>query len=253
MQAIALASQKGGSGKTSAAVNLGAALAERGRRVLVLDLDPQRSASAWLGVPDDGAALLEVLTGKGTLAELVRPTAWEGLEVIPSGPALAGAERVLAARVGAELSLRRALARMPASHDVLLVDCPPSLGLLTVAALAACPRLVVPVEASSMALAAVEVLEGLAGEVREAYHAELELWALLACRVAEHTRIGREVVRALRARYGAKVLRAVIHESTRMREAWGFAQPVTVYAPRSSAADDYRAAAGELIRKGGKT
>ena len=147
------------------------------------------------------------------------------------------------------MALRRAVARLGDAADLLVIDCPPTIGLLTVSALAAADGVLMPVEASSMAVAAAAVTDQLVRDVAEAYAPALRLWAVLACRVQSHTRIGREAVAALRESYGAAVLRATIHESTKMREAWGYGQPVNQYAPRSVAADDYHQAATELMRR----
>ena len=253
MFTVAVSSQKGGSGKTTTAVNLAAALGERGKRVLVLDLDPQCSASTWLGVPGEGRGLLEVLADGAPLAALVRETSAPGVDLVPASVALVGAERLLAGKVGAEVALRRAVGRLPAGRwDFLLADCPPSLGLLTVSALAACSRVLVPVEASTMALAAVEQLAATIRDAREAYNPDLKLWAVLACRVDYRTNLAREVLAALHERYGAAVLGSVIRETVRLREAWSFAKPVTLYAPASRGAEDYRAAAAELLRRARK-
>ena len=129
---IAIINQKGGSGKTTSAVNLAAALGEQARHVLVLDLDPQASASSWLGVKDGGRGLLDVFTDGLALAGLVQPTSADGVEVIPSSSWLVGVEKALAGEVGAETILRRRLTALAASWRYILIDCPPALGLLTV-------------------------------------------------------------------------------------------------------------------------
>ena len=161
MRTWAVMNQKGGSGKTTTAVNLAAALGESGRRVLVVDLDPQANASSWLGVtpePDE-RGLLAVLTEGRALVDLVRETIAPGVDLVPASSWLVGADRALAGEPGAETILRRSLDRLPADRwDVAFLDYPPGLGLLAVSALTAATDLLVPVEASTLALAGLASL-----------------------------------------------------------------------------------------------
>lgn len=249
IRTIAITNQKGGSGKTTTAVNLAAALAEKGEKVLLLDLDPQASASSWLGVEDGGRGLLEVLTAGGKLEELVRETTALGVELVPSSSWLVGAERALAGEVGAELVLRKAIGRLPARWDFLLLDCPPSLGLLAVNALAAVGEVLVPVEARTMALRGLADLLRTVEVVRERINPGLEISALLLCRVDRRTRLALDVEESLRAKFGKLVLRAVVRENVRLAEAPSFKQPITTYAPSSTGAEDYREAAAEWLRR----
>lgn len=250
MRTIVVVNQKGGSGKTTTAVNLAAALGELGKRVLVIDLDPQASASAWLGVTDEGRGLLDVFTNNGNVADLVRqsPTA-AGVDVVPASSWLATAERALAGEVGAELVFQKALRRLPERWDFVFVDCAPALGLLTVSALAAVREVLVPVEAHVLALAGVAALVRTVDVVRERLNPALMLSAILACRVNTRTRLAEEVLEALRAQFGKVVLRAVVRENVRLAEAPSHAKPVTVYDPRGHGAEDYRAVARELLRR----
>lgn len=249
MKTLAVTNQKGGSGKTTTAVNLAAALGERGLRVLLVDLDPQASASAWLGVKDGGRGLLDVLTANVNLADIVQGTEAEGVDVAPASAWLASAEKTMAGEPGAELVFSKALHRLPASWDYLLVDCPPALGLLTVSALAAVDEVLVPVELSPMALAGVARLVETVELVRARLNDRLELAHLVACRVDTRTNLSRDIVAALRQRFGDKVLAAVIRETVRLREAWSYGQPVTVYDPHGAGAEDYRAVAAELVKR----
>ncbi|HAM23288.1 MAG TPA: ParA family protein [Actinobacteria bacterium] len=249
MRQIAVTNQKGGSGKTTTAVNLGAALGEKGKRVLVLDLDPQASASAWFGVKDGGRGLLDVFAEGRPLAPLVQATCAKGVELIPASPWLVGIEKALAAEPGTETILRRALERLPPRWDFVLVDCPPSLGLLAVAALAGCGEVLVPVETRVMALAGLAGLVQTVERVRDRLNPSLRLTGLLACRVDARTRLSQDVVQTLRERFGADVFQTVIRENVRLAEAPSFAKPITIYDARSSGAEDYRNAAAELLKR----
>lgn len=247
MHTWAVINQKGGSGKTTTAVNVAAALGERGVRVLVVDLDPQASASAWFGITEEGRGLLDVFTGDATLGSLVRETAVEHVSLVPASSWLVGADRAVAGEPGAETIFRRAVGRLSGAWDLVLLDCPPSLGFLSVSALVAAPSLLVPVEASAMGLAGLAGLLQTVERVRDRLNPALAVRAILACRVDTRTNLSRDVVDALRRRFPETVLTATIRESVRLREAWSFGQPITQYAPTSSGAEDYRAATAELL------
>jgi len=250
VRTLAIANQKGGSGKTTTAVNLAAALGEHGRRVLVVDLDPQASASHWYGIKDAGRGLLELFTGTRHLAGLIVPTGAPGVALVPSSAWLVGVEKALAGEVGAELVLQRHLRRLPAEQwDYVLVDCPPTLGVLTVNALAAVREVLVPVEAHVMALHGVAQLLQTVDVVRERLNSPLELAGILACRVDTRTRHAHEVVEQLRHRFHTLVYRVIIRENVRLAEAPSFGQPITQYDPRSAGAEDYRALATEVTRQ----
>ena len=244
---IALTNQKGGSGKTTSAVNLAAALGERGRKVLVVDLDPQASASAWLGVRDGGRGLLDALTNGGSLDGLVLKTDAPGVSIVPSSSWLVGIERALAGEPGAELVLRGCLDRLPSRWDYVLLDCPPSLGLLAVSALAAAREVLVPVESHVMALHGLAHLLKTVDVVKARLNPDLVVSGIVACRVDGRTRHSLDVVDRLREKFGAQVFHTVIRENVRIAEAPSFAQPVTLYDTKSNGAEDYRALAAEVI------
>lgn len=250
MRTIAVANQKGGSGKTTSAVNLAAALAELRQRVLVVDLDPQGSASSWLGVAESGPGLMDVFKGdKVHVADLAHVTAIDGVSAIAASPWLATAERAVAGEVGAETLLRAAFGQLPRRWDVVLVDCPPTLGFLTVSALVACRELLIAVEAHVMALAGLAALLQTTERIRERLNPQLTIAGILPCRVDTRTRLARDVVERLRERFGPQVFQATIRESVRLAEAPSFQQPITAYAPESAGAEDYRAAARELLKR----
>jgi chromosome partitioning protein len=250
MRAIAIINQKGGSGKTTTTVNLAAALGEKGRRVLVIDLDPQASTSSWFGITDAGKALLDVFTGDSELAEQAQVSSALGVDVVPCSTWLAGVEKALAGEVGAESILRRKVRKLPKGKwDYLLIDCPPTLGILAINALTAAGEVLIPVEAHVMALAGVAQIIKTAEVVKDRLNPDLELTGIVACRVDSRTRHSLEVVEQLREKFGKLVYKTVIRENVRLAEAPSFAQPITIYDPRSYGAEDYRDLAAEVAKQ----
>ncbi len=252
MRRIATVNQKGGSGKTTTTVNLAAALGEAGRRVLVIDLDSQSSASQWLGVTDAGRALFDVFVGGMALAATIRPTAVAGVDLVPSSGAwLAGVDRALADEVGAEGILQRQLGALVGDWDYLLIDCPPALSVLTINALAAVTEILVPVETHVMALSGLAALVETAAAVTDRLNPDLHIAGIVACRFDGRTRHSNDVVAQLREQFGDTVHATVIRENVRLAEAPSFAQPITRYDTRSTGAADYRALAREILEHEG--
>jgi chromosome partitioning protein len=247
MRVVAVVGQKGGSGKTTTAVCLAGALALEGRRVLVVDLDPQASASSWLGVAADGRGSLAAFTDACPLVELVRPTETANVSVVPASAWLTGLDKALANEVGAETLLRRRVQELPEDRwDDVLFDTPPTLGLLAVNALAAAKDALIPVEAHVLPLHGVVQLMGTIDVVRDRLNPALSICGILACRVTR-TRHAADVVGSLRERFGERVFRTVIRESVRLAECPSFGRPITSYAPKSPGAFDYRALAAEVL------
>jgi chromosome partitioning protein len=252
MRTFAIANQKGGSGKTTTSVNLAAALGEQGRRVLLVDLDPQHSTTAWFGIKNVGKEVLGIFTDNGSLMDLLQEAGTPGVELIPSSSWLVGAEKILAGEVGAETILRRNLQRLPEGRwDYLLIDCPPTLGVLTINALTAVDELLVPVEAHVMALSGLAQLLHTVEVVQDRLNPRLKISGILACRVDARTRHAREVVEQLRQRSDSLVYRTVIRENIRLAECPSFGQPIIQYDPKSAGAADYRALALEIINQEG--
>ncbi|TAN31382.1 ParA family protein [bacterium] len=248
MRVVAITNQKGGTAKTTTAVSLAAALAEAGRRVLVIDFDPQANASSWLGVADGGRGLVDALGDKARIDHLITDTSAPGVQLVPSSTWMIGAERVLAGEPGAEMILRRAVEQLPNRWDYVLIDCQPSLGYLAVSALAAGDEVLVPVELQAMPLVGLAALTQTIERVRDRLNPGLKISAILACRV-KRTSLAREVRDRLKTHFNGTVMETGIRENTKLAEAPSHHLPITLYAPSSSGAEDYRAAAAELDRR----
>lgn len=247
---IAITNQKGGSCKTTTAVNLAAALGEENRQTLLIDLDPQASASNWYGIKDAGQGLLEVFTDNGNIVNVICNTDIAGVSIVPSSSWLVGIEKALASEVGAETILRRKLDNLlKTDWDYILLDCPPALGILTINALTAVEEVLVPVEAHIMALQGLAQLIKTVDTVKERLNPKLTISGILACRVDSRTRHACEVVEQLRSRFGEKVYNSIIRENIRIAECPSFTQPITKYDSRSAGATDYRALAKEIIKQ----
>lgn len=248
MRVIALLNQKGGSGKTTTAVNLAAAIAEKERRVLLIDFDPAAAATSWLGVDNGTKGLLEALTENRGLSELVQETSTPGVDMIPASMMLAGAEKSLAGEIGAESLLKRRIDALPKGRwKYLLIDCPPTVGLLAINALAAAHEVLIPVEAHVITLGGLVSLMQTIAVVKERLNPRLQIAGILACRFDARTNHSKEVVSSLQKKFGGLVYKTRIRENVRLAECPSFAKAITKYAPSSSGAEDYRALASELI------
>lgn len=248
MRTIAIVNQKGGSGKTTTAVNLAATLAEAGRKVLIIDLDPQASASMWYGFKDKGKGLFDVLTEDAKLEDVIEKTSIESLQIIPSSPLLSGIEKALANQVAPEAILKNQLLRMREKPwDYLLIDCPPTLGILSLNALTLASEVLVPVEAHVMALHGLVQLLKTINLVKQRLNPTLEIMGILGCRVDYRTKHSQEVLDQLRTRFGETVCKSVIRENVRLAEAPLHLKPITLYDALCNGSKDYRTLAEELI------
>src|SRR5262245_53895892 len=253
MRRIAVINQKGGVGKTTTAVNLGAGLARLGRRVLICDLDPQCNLTVHVDVDPAGEqpSLYEVLHGQATLEQAVRPTREPRLSVLPSSVDLAGIELELVNVVGREVILRDAFEADERAHGVrwdhVLVDCPPSLGLLSLNALVVCDEVLVPVQSEFFALQGLSKLTEIVDLVQRRLNPRLRVTGLLSCRHDRSTNLGRQVLDDIRAHFGDVLLRSSIRRNVKLAEAPSHGLTIFEYDPESRGAQDYLDLARELL------
>ena len=250
---IALCNQKGGVGKTTTTINLAAALAEYGRRVLVVDFDPQGAASVGLGVNPHGlddTVYTLLMDRNAQLADIVRPTAVEGLDVLPANIDLSAAEVQLVGEVARESVLSRALRPAEADYDVILVDCQPSLGLLTVNALTAAHGVLIPLECEFFALRGVALLIETVEKVRDRLNPRLQIDGIVGTMHDPRTLHSREVLARVREAFGDQLLHTVIHRTVKFPDSSVAAEPITTYAPNHPGAVAYRQLARELVARG---
>lgn len=245
---LAVASGKGGTGKTTSALALAHAYASSGARVLVVDLDSQGSASSWLGArAAAGPSIVDVLAGDANLGELAAPSSWPGVDVVPASPALATADRALASKPLAALGLRAALARSGGPWAWVVLDCGPNLGLVTTAALAAATGVLATIEASALGLGGLADLVAAVDAVGAHVTPAPTIVGILPCRVDGRLRLARAALDQLTVRYGALVLPPV-RARARVMEAAAARLPVAELDPDGAGAD-YAAAAAAIERR----
>jgi chromosome partitioning protein len=249
---VAMCNQKGGVGKTTTTINLGAALADHGRRVLLVDFDPQGALSVGLGVDahDLELSVYNLVMERGIRAEdLMLKTSVRGMDLLPSNIDLSAAEIQLVSEVAREHALTRALHPVLVDYDVVLVDCQPSLGMLTVNALTASDGVIVPLECEYFALRGVALLQETIEKVRDRLNPRLEIEGLLATMYDSRTVHGREVLARLVEAFGDKVFHTVVSRTVRFPETTVAGQPITSFAPESPGAAAYRQLAREVLAR----
>jgi chromosome partitioning protein len=250
---IAIANQKGGVGKSTTAVSLGAALADNGHRVLVIDLDPQGNASTGMGIRHEArdVTVYDVLASDAPLEAAVVRTAVEGLSAIPSTIDLAGAEIELVSQFSREAKLKKAIEPVRAEHayDFIILDCPPSLGLLTVNALTAAEELIVPIQCEYYALEGLGQLLRNVSLVQQNINPDLRLSGIVMTMFDPRTKLSEQVVQEVQRYFGELVYDVIIPRTVRLSEAPGFGQPITEYDPKSKGAESYRRLAVEVASR----
>ncbi len=247
----AIANQKGGVGKTTTAVNVGACIAEAGFETLLVDVDPQANATVGLGVPRARTpGLYEVLTDGARAEQALSDTPVSGLHLLPAGPGLAGANVELPRIEGFELCLREVLEPLRDRFEYLLLDCPPSLGPLTVSALVAADRVIVPVQTEYLALEGLAGLLDTLALIRRELNPRLTVAGMLLTMHDSRTRLGRDVEREVREHFPELVFETVIPRNVRVGEAPSYGLPVTHHDPLSAGAEAYFALAQEMAARG---
>jgi chromosome partitioning protein len=245
---LAIANQKGGVGKTTTTVNTAAALAEMGLRTLVVDLDPQGNATTGLGIESRGLehSMYHVLMQEAQFDDCIEPTEIKNLFVAPSSMDLAGAEIELVPAFSRETRLRNALKEVLDNFDYVLIDCPPTLGLLTVNGLTAATEVFVPIQCEYYALEGLGQLLRNVEMVQRNLNPELEITTIVCVMYDSRTKLSEMVVQDVRKHFGDKVLKTVVPRNVRLSEAPSFGQPITTFDPRSLGAVAYREVAKEV-------
>lgn len=248
---IVFANQKGGVGKTTTAVNLGACLAEAGKRVLLVDFDPQANSTSHLGARKDCPGIYEAMTGKVEPSATIQECPGvPNLFIIPSNINLTGATIELVDQEGREHFLKRVLDRLPDGFDYLFIDCPPSLGILTLNGLVAADAVIIPLQCEYFALEGLSRLLQTIQMVQSGLNPRLRIGGILFTMYDVRTRLAHEVVQEVTGYFKEKVFRTIIPRNVRVSEAPSFAKPITTYDPESIGARSYRALADEVLAGG---
>ena len=248
----AIINQKGGVGKSTTAINLSAALGEMGKQVLLVDLDPQGNSSSGLGVEKSQVqnCIYDVLLNDVPVEEVIIPDVCEGLDLVPATINLAGAEVELVSEMARENRLKDAIGALRGKYDYIFIDCPPSLGLLTVNALVAADKLLIPIQCEFYALEGVTKLLDSMKRVKTRLNPTLDIYGVLMTMYDGRTTLSRQVVEEVRSYFGRLVFETLIPRTVKLSEAPSFGQPITLYDPSGKGAQSYMSLAKEVIARG---
>ena len=249
---IAIANQKGGVGKTTTSVNLSACLAYLGKKVLLIDIDPQGNASSGLGVKkgDLESCIYDVLINEEDIKEVIQQTALENLYIVPATISLAGAEIELVSTISREVRLKKAVQEIKNNFDFIIIDCPPSLGLLTINALTASDALIIPVQCEYYALEGLSQLLSTVRLVQKHLNKELAIDGVLLTMLDARTNLGLQVIDEVKRYFQDRVYRSIIPRNVRLSEAPSHGKPVLLYDAKSRGAEVYLEFAREVIKNG---
>lgn len=252
---VAIANQKGGVGKSTTAINLGAGLAFQGERILIIDLDPQGNTSSGLGVDRStiDTSTYDVLVDGAAVADVLEPTSVRGLHVVPATIELAGAEIELVSMFSRELRLKQALAEVVNDYDFILIDCPPSLGLLTINGLAAADEVLIPIQCEYYALEGVSQLTQNINLVKGSLNPQLVIEGVVLTMFDGRTTLAADVVEQVRSHFADKAYKTVIPRTVRLSEAPSYGEPIEAYDDMSRGAIAYRELSREFRRRHGRT
>ncbi|OGF24696.1 MAG: sporulation initiation inhibitor Soj [Candidatus Eisenbacteria bacterium RBG_19FT_COMBO_70_11] len=246
---ITIASQKGGVGKTTTAISLGSCIAQESRRVLVIDIDPQGNASSGLGINgnDQQVTIYETLIGHAELRQAIVPTALANLDLVPSGQRLSGAEVELVGMMAREPRLKSCLSSLREEYDFVLIDSPPSLGLLTVNALTASDSVLIPLQCEYLALEGLTQLIGAIRLIQDHLNPALRIEGVLLTMFDARLNLSQQVADEARKFFSDRVYKTMIPRNVRLSEAPSFGKPIVLYDPHSTGAESYRELAREVL------